>query len=72
MIAYNDANNNEINNNKTITSKSCEYKTKIIGRTPDDNNTLGTQVVVLLKYLSNFWLHFPLTYVILLMSITSN
>ena len=54
MNAYNDANNNEINNNKTITSKSCEYKTKIIGRTPDDNNTLGTQVVVLLKYLSNF------------------
>ena len=39
-----DANENKIvnyrtMNNKTITSKSFEYKAKIIGSTPDDNNT---------------------------------
>ena len=45
---------NKINNIKTITSKSFEYKTKIIGRTPVDNNTLDTDVVVPLKYLRNF------------------
>ena len=30
--------NNRINNNKTTTSKSFEYKTKLIGNTPDHNN----------------------------------
>ena len=30
------ANNNRINNNKIITSKSFEYKTNIIERTSDD------------------------------------
>ena len=34
----NDNANNKINNNKTITSKSFEYKTKMIQRTPADNN----------------------------------
>ena len=43
-----------VNNSKT-TSKSFEYKAKVIGRTPDDNNTLDAEVVVPLKYLSNFW-----------------
>ena len=58
----NNAANNRINNNKTTTSKFFEYKTKIIGRKPADNNTLDTEVVVPLKYLSNFWrfLNFPL------------
>ena len=53
---------NKINNYKKITSKSFEYKTKIIGSTPNGNNTLHTEVVVTLKYLSNFWrfLDFPL------------
>ena len=46
------ANNNGINNNKAITSKSFEYKSKRIGRTPDD---YITEIIVLLKYLSNFW-----------------
>ena len=36
----NDANNYKINNNKITTSKSFEYKTKIRGRTPNDNNIL--------------------------------
>ena len=46
--------NNRINQNKTITSKSLEYKTKLIGSTPNDNNTWDSEVVVPLKYLSNF------------------
>ena len=45
---------NKINNNKTITSKSFECKTKIIERTPNDFNTLNVEVVDPLKYLSNF------------------
>ena len=50
----NDANNYRINNNKTTTSKSFEYKAKIIWRTPNNNNVLDTEVIVPLKYLINF------------------
>ena len=52
---------NKINNNKTKTSKSFEYKTKIMGRTAEDN-TLNTKILVPLKYLSNFlrFLNLPL------------
>ena len=46
---------NKINNNKTITSKSFKYKTKITRSTPNDNNTLNAEVAVSLKQLSNFW-----------------
>ena len=48
-------------NNKIILSKSFEYKTKLIGTTPNDN-TLKAEVVVPLKYLSNFlrFLNLPL------------
>ena len=49
------ANNNRINNSKSISSKSFEYKTKLIESTPDDSNILDAEVVVPLKYLSNFW-----------------
>ena len=45
----------KINNNKTIKSKSFEYKTKLIGSTPNENNKLNAEVVVPLKYLSIFW-----------------
>ena len=51
----NNAANASINNNKTTTSKSFEYKTKLIGRTSNDNNTLDAEVFTPLKYLSNFW-----------------
>ena len=37
----NDNANNRINNNKTITSKSFEYRTKLIGSTPNNNNILN-------------------------------
>ena len=36
---------NKINNNKTITSKCFEYKTKIMRRTPDDNDTLYAELL---------------------------
>ena len=56
------SNNNSMKNSKTTTSKSFEYKTKIIGSTPNDNSILDAEVVVSLTYLSNFWrfLDFPL------------
>ena len=41
-------------NNKTRTSKYFEYKTKKVGMTPN-SNSLNTEVVGSLKYLSNFW-----------------
>ena len=56
----NNADNYRINNSKTITSKSFEYKTKLIGSTPNDNNTLNADIVVPLKYLSKFWRFFNL------------
>ena len=54
--------NCRINNKKTTTSRSFEYKTKIIKRTPANNNIINTKVAAPLKYLSNFWrsLHLPL------------
>ena len=48
----NDNANHRIINSTTATCKSFEYKTKIIGRTLPDNNTLNADVVVPLKYLS--------------------
>ena len=50
----NDANSYRINNNKT-TSKSFDYKTKSIGCILNNNCRLYAEVVVPLKYLSNFW-----------------
>ena len=52
-------NRNMINNKKT--SKSFEYKTKMIGSMPN-NNMLDATVVFPVKYLSNYWrsIDFPL------------
>ena len=50
-----DNNDNMMNNNKRTTRNSFEYKSKVIGRTPRNNNILDGEVVVLLKQLSNFW-----------------
>ena len=55
MNENSDAGNYRINNNNTTTSKSFEYKAKIIGSLPADNKKLDTEVVALLKNLSNFW-----------------
>ena len=50
----NNAANYRIHSNKATTSRSFKYKTKIIGSIPNDNNRLETEVVVPLKYFSNF------------------
>ena len=42
------------NNNKTTTRKSFEYMMKIRVSTPANSNRLDVEVVVPLKYLSNF------------------
>ena len=39
MMIHTDA-NNRVNNNKTVTSKSFEYKIKLRGSNPDDSNIL--------------------------------
>ena len=58
----NNGGNYRINTNKTVTSKSFEYKTKMSGNTPADNSELNAEVVFPLKYMSNFWrsLNLPL------------
>ena len=42
-------------NSNIARSESFKYKVKIIGKTPDDGNTKGVEIIVSLKYLSNFW-----------------
>ena len=41
-----DANNIRINNNKTAISKIFEYKTKFVGRTPNNSSRLDAEVIV--------------------------
>ena len=36
-------------------SESFKSKIKITGKTPDDNNEKDVEIIVPLKYLSNFW-----------------
>ena len=57
----NDAVNCRINNKKATRSKSSEYKTKLMRSASANTNTLDIEVVVPLKYLSNFlrYLHLP-------------
>ena len=56
----NAADNYRIIDTKTKTSKSFEYKAKIIRNTPDNNSRLNAKVAVPLKYLSSFWRLFEL------------
>ena len=51
----NDPAGDKINNNKTTTSKYFEHKKKLIESTSNNNSRLNTEIVVPLKYLSNFW-----------------
>ena len=51
----NDDINYRVNNKNRTISRSFECKIKITGRIPAGNNSLDTEVVVLLKYLGNFW-----------------
>ena len=45
---------NDPNDNLTD-SESSKTKVKITGKTPDDGNTKDVEIIVPLKYLSNFW-----------------
>ena len=42
-------------NDNIADSESFKSKVKITGKTPDDGNTKDVEIIVLLKYLSNFW-----------------
>ena len=42
-------------NNNTADSESFRSKVKITGKTPNDGNTKNVEIIVPLKYLSNFW-----------------
>ena len=42
-------------NNNLADSKSCKPKVKITGETPNDGNAKDVEIIVPLKYLSNFW-----------------
>ena len=42
-------------NNNLADSESFKYKVKITGKTPDIGNTKNVEIIVPLKYLSNFW-----------------
>ena len=49
---YRDEPSNPLSSN----SESFKYKTNIIGKTPEDNDSLtDVKVVIPLKHLSNFW-----------------
>ena len=56
---YRDESSNPLSSN----SESFKYKTNIVGKTPEDNDSLtNAKVVIPLKHLSNFWrsLNIPL------------
>ena len=42
-------------NNNIANSESFKLKVKITGTTPNNDNTKDVEIIVLLKYLSNFW-----------------
>ena len=42
-------------NDNLAYSESFKSKVKITGKTPDDGNTKDVEIIVPLKYLSNFW-----------------
>ena len=53
----------EPSNPLSFSSESFKYKTNIVGKTPEDNDSLtNAKVVIPLKHLSNFWrsLNIPL------------
>ena len=41
-------------NNNLSRSESFKYKVRITGNTPNDGNTKNVEIIVPLKYLSNF------------------
>ena len=47
-------------NDNLADSESFESKVKITGNKPADGNTKGVEIIVPLKYLSNFWRTFEM------------
>ena len=45
----------DIPNDNLARSESFKYKAKITGKPPADENTKDVEIIVPLKYLSNFW-----------------
>ena len=50
----------DIPDNNLADSESFKYKVKITGNTPADGNNKNAEIIVLLKYLSNFWRTFEM------------
>ena len=46
---------NDDPNHNLIDSVSFKYKVKSTGKTPDNGNTKNFEIILPLKYLSNFW-----------------
>ena len=42
-------------NDNVENSESFNYEIKITGKTPDNGNTKDVEIIMPLKYLSNFW-----------------
>ena len=42
-------------NDNLTDSESFKFKVKITGKTPNNGNTKDVEIIVTLKYLSNFW-----------------
>ena len=42
-------------NDNLVSSESFKYKVNITGKTPNNGNTKDVEIIVPLKYLSNFW-----------------
>ena len=45
----------DIPNDNSTDSESFKYKVEITGKTPNNGNTKDVEIIVPLKYLSNFW-----------------
>ena len=45
----------DVPNNNLANSESFKFKIKITGQNPDDGNTEDVEIIVPLRYLSNFW-----------------
>ena len=45
-------------------SESFKYKVKITGKSPADGNTKDVEIIVPLKYLSNFWRTFEMPLIV--------
>ena len=64
----------EPDDNDLMSSESFKFKVKITGNTPIDGNTKNVNIMVPLKYLSNFWrnLEFFFIYSLFILDVNNN